>query len=401
MTTYPQDVQLGLYLAGALVLVLLGTFLLRLCRRLLHWWRRFDILELKDQYATKAEIIKTTAQIVGGAFFLFSLVVAWQNLVATQKNIQVSQEKNITDLFTKAVEQLGSDKIEVRLGGIYALERLAHDSPKDYWPILEILTAYVRERAPLRTAPVQQAPEMAVQPRAVTSRRSSDVIEVRLHLKCKQNDSETGGNDKLEPTPTTDIQAVLTVLRRRPFYYGVGEEKEKYRKLNLSTTDLRGAFLIEANLKQAHFYRANLQGALLNEANLELAVLTEADLQGAFLTKAHLKDAYLEMSNMQNTTLNQAVIINTQLQKADLRGAQLQQAVLREANLQGANLRGAHLVEADMHKTYLFKADLRGADLQGVKNLTREQLASAITDDTTQLPDYLKAPPSPPKPEAP
>ena len=30
----------------------------------------------------------------------------------------MSQEGQITDRFTKAIEQLGSDKLEVRLGGI-------------------------------------------------------------------------------------------------------------------------------------------------------------------------------------------------------------------------------------------------------------------------------------------
>lgn len=33
------------------------------------------------------------------------------------------------------------------LSGIYALERIAQDSKKDHWPIMEILTAYVRENA--------------------------------------------------------------------------------------------------------------------------------------------------------------------------------------------------------------------------------------------------------------
>jgi hypothetical protein len=42
--------------------------------------------------------------------------------------------------------------VEVRLGAIYALERIAYDSPRDHWPIIEVLTAYVRQNAP---APAQ------------------------------------------------------------------------------------------------------------------------------------------------------------------------------------------------------------------------------------------------------
>ena len=34
----------------------------------------------------------------------------------------------MTDRYTKAIKQLGSKKLDVRIGGIYALERVARDS---------------------------------------------------------------------------------------------------------------------------------------------------------------------------------------------------------------------------------------------------------------------------------
>jgi hypothetical protein len=40
--------------------------------------------------------------------------------------------------------------LEVRLGGIYALERIARDSPTDHWTIIEVLSTYVRENSPAR-----------------------------------------------------------------------------------------------------------------------------------------------------------------------------------------------------------------------------------------------------------
>jgi len=51
-------------------------------------------------------------------------------------------------MFNRAVDQLGSDKLEVRLGAIYTLKRLSRDPQyADYRvPILETLSAYVRER---------------------------------------------------------------------------------------------------------------------------------------------------------------------------------------------------------------------------------------------------------------
>lgn len=47
--------------------------------------------------------------------------------VATEHD---AEARRITDLNTKAVEQLGSEKALVRLGGLYALERLAQDNPR-------------------------------------------------------------------------------------------------------------------------------------------------------------------------------------------------------------------------------------------------------------------------------
>jgi hypothetical protein len=56
----------------------------------------------------------------------------------------------ITDRFGKAVGQLGSAELDVRLGGIYALERIARDSADDHPQVMEVLTAFVRVHAPLR-----------------------------------------------------------------------------------------------------------------------------------------------------------------------------------------------------------------------------------------------------------
>ena len=65
-------------------------------------------------------------------------------LVFTARTYRVAREGQITDRFSKAIEHLGSDKLDLRLGGIYALERIARDSVRDQGPILEVLTAYAR-----------------------------------------------------------------------------------------------------------------------------------------------------------------------------------------------------------------------------------------------------------------
>ena len=60
---------------------------------------------------------------------------------------ELTEQGQVTDRYTKAIEQLGSDKLDVRIGGIYALERIARDSAKDHPTVMEVLTAFIREHS--------------------------------------------------------------------------------------------------------------------------------------------------------------------------------------------------------------------------------------------------------------
>ncbi|WP_433562196.1 hypothetical protein ACQP1O_32505 [Nocardia sp. CA-151230] len=72
-----------------------------------------------------------------------------QSLRANQNQYALSEQGQIADRFGKAIEHLGSTTIDIRLGGIYSLERVAHDSPADHPTVYEVLTAFVRTHSPL------------------------------------------------------------------------------------------------------------------------------------------------------------------------------------------------------------------------------------------------------------
>src|SRR5215208_1645289 len=97
--------------------------------------------------SVRKDLVLAVAQILGGTALLSGLYFTWRTL-------QVNREGQITERFTRAIDQLGKVEdgqklFEIRIGGIYALERIARESEEDYWPIMEILTAYVRQNAPL------------------------------------------------------------------------------------------------------------------------------------------------------------------------------------------------------------------------------------------------------------
>lgn len=63
----------------------------------------------------------------------------------TQRHTEAdSAEQRVTELYTAAAEQLGSDQAPVRMAGIYALERLAQSNPAHRRTVVNVLCAYLR-----------------------------------------------------------------------------------------------------------------------------------------------------------------------------------------------------------------------------------------------------------------
>jgi hypothetical protein len=80
-------------------------------------WQVATVPAMKDRIDLESQSRQTLAQIVGGAVLLVGLYF-------TAQTLRTTQESQITDRFTKAIDQLGKDNLAVRLGGIYALERI-------------------------------------------------------------------------------------------------------------------------------------------------------------------------------------------------------------------------------------------------------------------------------------
>ena len=210
----------------------------------------------------------------------------------------------MTDRYTKAIEQLGSDKLDVRIGGIYALERVARDSAKDHPTVMEVLTAFIREHSREPWPP----PDPGVQVGARSTR--------------------------------PDVQAAITVVGRRGRKHDI--QPMDLGGANLGGANLGGADLSHAYLATAHLDGANLDGANLGGAYLGYADLTDADLTGATLGYATLTGAKLDSADLTRANLGGA-----DLTRANLGGTELiTDANLTGANLDGANLGGVNLTDA-------------------------------------------------------
>jgi uncharacterized protein YjbI with pentapeptide repeats len=357
-----------------------------------------------EQRASAINGVRSTlVQGVIGLAALVGIFVAWQQLQTDREQSRTDREQlreqliltrqgQVADRFTRAVDQLGSDKLELRVGGIYALERIAKEATDGdaRLVVAEVLSTYVRQHSPL-------------DPTGSAAKRSAE--------------------DRLEARQP-DVQAAVTVLARRTVLAkdpplnlsNVDLGKADLAKAQLRTTNLRGSRLQEADLSGAQLQQADLRGVRLQQADLREAQLQEADLtgaqlQGAILARAQLQHAILggpgprqtepdrpqwqaiggnfaqlQGANLNGAQLQHALMFGVGLQGANLGGAQLQGAALWGAQLQDAQLAEAQLQGAVLKDARLQRSRLNGAQLQGA-NLNRAQLQGATANLRTKWPD--------------
>lgn len=203
-----------------------------------------------------------------GLVALGALAYTAQTFLVSQQQAATALQGQVTDRYTKAVEELDADgpgKEDTRIGAVYALERLMGDSPRDHATVVDVLTSFVRHHG-------QNAPTPGASP----------------------PDKVLGYGD---------FQAALTVLGRRDRH---GETHQlDLRKVAIAYLDLK-----HADLYRADFFHSDLHGTHLDAAGLRTASLVATDL----------KDAHLRGTDLRGAHLNGADLTGADLTDADLRG---------------------------------------------------------------------------------
>lgn len=310
---------------------------------------------------------KANAQILGGGVLLLGLYFTW-------RNIRVAEEGKTTERFTRAVDQLGSEKIEQRVGGIFALERLAKDSQNDHAAIVELICTFLRHRE--RT--IKEA-EPYKKPVGIPDNKDDKWF--------RKMEMATGWS----PSPPEDVQAAAGFLRRNRL------RLRKPYSIDLSRADLR---------------RVNLEGACLQGANLAAIYGDYLNLEGADLKGADLSSAQLRMSGCDRADLRGALIDGANLSHSDLREADLREIKLRfipkydygfesdpdfdqiDSQSVSVNLEYADLRDAKLGGVNFEKANLRSANLSTAVGLSSESIEHAYGNKKTQLPPGVARPAS-------
>jgi uncharacterized protein YjbI with pentapeptide repeats len=243
-----------------------------------------DRLDAKDRVVAISAARGQVATVLSAAFVAAGLYY-------TGRKVALDRDKQYTDRFTNAVDQLGSADVTVRAGGHRALDRILHDSARDRDRVLRTVTGY------LRTHPVSQAPVpddiaaaiATIRDRGTAPRGRTDVLDLRG---IAISNTDLSGFDLCHADLTgSDLTSA-----------------------DLRGTELRGAHLDKANLRDTNLTGATLSGAHAVGAVLAGAVARGADFSGCDLTKADLTEI-----DLSDAVVDGAILVSTDLGGADLR----------------------------------------------------------------------------------
>ncbi len=345
--------------------------------------------------------------------------VIWRAVVA-QGNLDRSKDRDYADLFTKAVEQLGATRdikrivkigelndelefakpeettepnIEVRLGAIYALERISQDSERDHISAMEVLCAYIRENAPAREAknlPISFLPLEKIPNR--------DVSWWNEYVKLF-NDWK-----KLLPHPRSDVRAALSVICRRSterinYEMGYGSDKPQFvidlKDTNLQNSDLSGAHLENALLDRSRLDGANLSKARFERARFRESIFDGAECIGTTFYNAGFHSARLIAVNCSGANFNHAALVGCAGINANFFAAKLNAAKIVHSNFEASRFVGAEMYKANFFNSWIYCVDYSdalacSATFRGATGLLVSQIDSFFGCAATSIPDDLE-----------
>jgi uncharacterized protein YjbI with pentapeptide repeats len=342
----------------------------------LLWWPGTRGLSGAALVTARFDALRVGLSIGVGSGGLFALYLAWRRQSSTEADLdnrerallhqlQVASdtkthqervavaseadaaERRLNDLYIRAVEQLGSDKAPVRLGGLYALQRLGRNTPDQRETILNVVCAYLR-------MPFPELPDLA---------EDASLDEQVTHRQLVEAQSQ---EQQVRLTAQRIFRSHRMLADRDQFW--------ETSTIDLSEANLAGAVLSGMDLVGAELIGTNLFGA-----DLTASVLTGADLTTANLCAATLIRADLAQADLTSADLSQSDMSESNLPRADLTDANLSHANLTDANLTEVDMKRADVTEATMTRANMTRATVsgeakmrayrHGADLTGVKHL--------------------------------
>ena len=342
-------------------------------------WQFWDWLRPESQPSeSNAATIRNIALVIGGTIAL--VLAIWRSRIA-ERQADTAQRGLLNERYQKGAEMLGSEVLSVRLGGIYALQRLAEEWPEQYHiQIMRLFCAFVR--LPTKDQSLE-AGQVVIKPCTLLGIRQD--VDAVMEAIGSRNQSRIPLERKarfrldLRGTDLHKAQLLDANLSNAMFHHS------NLSSVNFANTDLSDALFSYADLSQAQFHKVNFTKTRFTCADLSGAMLQDACLLRGSFDNAKLSGANLAGANLSGANFQHAIIAKAWLERANLSGAGFLGADLSETRLVKADLSGAHFLDADLNQANITDANLSGVEFsiggpQTAKGLTQTQLNQARAD---------------------
>lgn len=273
----------------------------------------------------KSEDLRNLIFLVGG--LTAGIIAAWRAQVA-DKQTQINEQSQITERFTRAVDQLGSENLYMRIGALHALERIGRDSENDVVAILRLLSNFVRSQS--------------------SSQKTSHILH--------------GGD---APAPLDAVEGLAVIIRL------AGKYEQLLRNEERSIVNLHASYLPHlTDFGGMSFFRFDF-----TRCNLSQGFFLGSNFEGADFLRAHLNNAWLEHCNFRHTQFDKAI-----LDGAHFGGADMTEAILWSAVCNGTDFSAAKNLTTEMLKNIIYDAKTPPKVPEGV-DLPPPTRSKAIPDN--------------------
>jgi uncharacterized protein YjbI with pentapeptide repeats len=292
--------------------------------------------------AARREVLATLTRLTLAVPVIVAAWFAWRRVVAVEQQLAVTREDHqlartqqqmardaeATERFTRAIDQLGAESIEVRLGGLLGLEGIARDAEERFaQPAYEVLVVSLQEWT------------------------RSD------------RDSPVG----------TDVAMVLKILRRQSALFD-----RNVPALGESAGGPDGAHLADVDLSGASLRGADLSGARLRRCRFDRAVLDDVQLAGARIESCAFNECDITNATFHEATITRSWFANATLSRTSFEGATMTENV----RFDGASVNSCVMAESTHFRTSFRRTTLRDVDF-GESDIASTFFSSAVLEEVT------------------
>lgn len=251
-------------------------------------------------------------------------LAAWRSHIASKdsksknEDVKISQSNSLNSIYTSAVAQLGENidtdtpNYSVRIGAIYALERLARDNEEYHQEVMNVLCSYVRINSRNRRGSVAEN----------INERSLGNIENMNHMVISY----------------VDVQEALSVLGRRDI------------SLDKNELDLSGCRLYMIQLGEAGWDGVNFSNVQFYNMTIRNCSFEKSKFLGSTFNNCGFYESFFEEAKMAGAQFNNCIISKTSFEKSNLEQVKIQGqgSVLYEVNFENSILNNLNVIDAEL-----------------------------------------------------